>query len=360
MRPTILFCGRLTSLLLTDRQRYESLSQLGCRMHAFDFAAFERRSRLERLVGKIRGDPFSPVARQKFNRVFVEHVRETRPDVVWIEEAFQLQSESIREARRIAPEALFVSYLTDNPFGHRHDKPLWRSFVASIPEYDAHFVLRSNEIDVYIAHGARSVHLTRHHYYPPLHKPRTTTEVPPECRHDVLFIGAALDRRVKSIARLMAEKSIRLDVYGNQWNRHILYYRHRDRFHGQVHENRYSSLIAGSKICLGYVSALNLDQYTGRSIEIPACRGFFLGERTQAHQRLYEEGKEAEFFGSDEECIDKIHYYLTHDERRIDIARAGHRRCTQSASSCAEVMNDALCRIMPDGARHESSPSKTA
>ena len=37
LRPTILFCGRLTSLRPTDRQRFESLSQLGCRMCAFDF-----------------------------------------------------------------------------------------------------------------------------------------------------------------------------------------------------------------------------------------------------------------------------------------------------------------------------------
>jgi spore maturation protein CgeB len=139
-----------------------------------------------------------------------------------------------------------------------------------------------------------------------------------------------------------------------------MYYRFRDRFHGPIHENRYSTLIAGSKICLGYVSASNMDQYTGRSIEIPACGGFFLGERTEAHQRLYEEGKEAEFFGSHEECVNKIRYYLADDARRAEIARAGHRRCTQSANSCVEVMNDVLRQIMADGARRVSLPSKRA
>jgi hypothetical protein len=361
LRPKILFCGHLASLRLTDRQRFESLGQLGCRMHAFDFAAFERRSGIERLFGRIRGDLFAAKAAGKFNRVFVEQVREARPEIVWIEKAVLLQPESMREARRIVPQAIFVSYHTDNPFGHRSSEiPLWRRFINCIPEYDAHFVFRPNEVNTYVTHGAKTVHLTRHQYYPALHTPRVTAEVAREYLHDVLFIGTAIDRRIRSIARLMAEKSIRLDVYGNQWNRHAIYYRHRDRFHSQIHENHYSSLIAGSKICLGYVSASNLDQYTGRSIEIPACGGFFLGERTETHERLYEEGKEAEFFGSHEECIDKIHYYLAHDERRTEIARAGHRRCTQSASCCMEVMIEALRQIMPDAARGPSAPSKSS
>ena len=148
----------------------------------------------------------------------------------------------------------------------------------------------------------------------------------------------------------MAEKAIRLDVYGSQWNRHVLYYRYRNRFHGQIHEDRYSSLIAGSKICLGYVSASNLDQYAGRSIEIPACGGFFLGERTETHQRLYEEGKEAEFFGSHEECVDKIHYYPLPNVEPESRSR-GHRRCAiRAGRDCGEVMHDAASDKAPNRA----------
>ena len=350
--PTILFCAHLTSLRLTGRQRFESLSQLGYRMHAFDFESLERRSRLERVAGRVRGDAFSPAARRLFSRGFIAQVRATSPDIVWVEKAVLLEPEAIREARRIVPNAIFIGYQTDNPFSVRSSEAsLWRSFVACIPEYNVHFVFRPNEVDNYIAHGARAVHITRHHYYPGLHTPPTAADEPLEYQHDVLFVGTAIDRRVASIARLMAERTIRVDVYGGLWNRHWLYYRHRDRFHGHIHEYGYAKLVAGSKICLGYVSASNLDQYTGRSVEIPACGGFFLGERTPAHEQLYVEGHEAEFFGSDEECIDKIRYYLAHDERRTEISRAGHRRCTQSRYSCVEVMRDALDCIVPDSTR---------
>ncbi len=315
-------------------------------MHAFDFQGFEHRSRFDRLIGRLRDEPFSHSAVQSFNRAFQESVKDAQPDIVWVEKAVMLLPETISAARRAAPNATFVGYQTDNPFGRRsNESSLWRRFVDCIPAYDIHFVFRPDEVDNYLTHGAHKVHVTRHHYYPALHTPQPTADVPPEYRHDVVFVGTAIDRRIASITRLMAEPSIRLDVYGGLWNRHWPYYRHRHSFHGHVPENRYSLLVAGSKISLGYVSASNLDQYTGRSIEIPACGGFFLGERTHAHEHLYKEGEEAEFFGSHEECVDKIRYYLAHDNRRIAIARSGHERCTRAGYSCLDVMNDALGQI---------------
>ena len=328
-------------------------------MHAFDFEGFEYRSRLERVAGRFFGDPFSSAALESFQEAFEQHVRAAGPDIVWIEKAVLLQPEGIRKARQIAPEAIFVGYQTDNPFSLRSsERSLWRRFVDCIPEYDVHFVFRPDEVDKYRAHGARAVHVTRHHYYPSLHTPRAMADAPPEYRHDVVFVGTAIDRRVASISRLMAEKSISLNVYGGLWDRHWAYYRYRNLFHGHVPESRYSLLIAGSKICLGYVSASNMDQYTGRSIEIPACGGFFLGERTDAHERLYEEGEEAEFFGSHDECVDKIRYYLAHDERRAQIAHAGYQRCIKSGYSCVEVMKDALSQILLDTPRRAAPASQ--
>lgn len=67
-----------------------------------------------------------------------------------------------------------------------------------------------------------------------------------------------------------------------------------------------------------------------------------LAERTKEHLAMFEEGKEAAYFSSDKELLEKCRYYLTHEEERKQIAAAGHERCTNSGYSNYDRIRQSL------------------
>ena len=67
-------------------------------------------------------------------------------------------------------------------------------------------------------------------------------------------------------------------------------------------------------------------QIQGRNFEVPACGGFLLTGKAENLNEYYEYGKEIETFDNQAEMVDKIKYYLEHDEERETIAQAGYER----------------------------------
>ena len=65
-------------------------------------------------------------------------------------------------------------------------------------------------------------------------------------------------------------------------------------------------------------------------MEIPACKGFMIAERTDEHLNLFKEDSEAVFFDSDTELLKKVKYYLNNDDLRHKIAENGYLRAIKS------------------------------
>lgn len=63
-----------------------------------------------------------------------------------------------------------------------------------------------------------------------------------------------------------------------------------------------------------------------RQYEINACGGFQISYYAEGLERHYEIGKEIVIFLSLEDMIEKIHYYLNHEDEREEIARCGYAR----------------------------------
>jgi spore maturation protein CgeB len=182
-------------------------------------------------------------------------------------------------------------------------------------------------------------------YDPATHRPVELTEAD-RARYgtDVGFVGGYEQERAAQLLRL-AREGFRVKLWGYAWERL------RERPAGLDVTNRwlddaeYPKSVAATKINLGFLRKVNRDLQTTRSVEIPAAGGFLLAERTAEHERLFAEGREAEFFATTDELVAKCRYYLEHDDERLRIAGAGRRRCIEGGYSNAGQLSRVLPRV---------------
>jgi len=70
-----------------------------------------------------------------------------------------------------------------------------------------------------------------------------------------------------------------------------------------------------------------------------------LAERTRRHLELFEDGKEAIFFSSNEELLDLVKKYLSCEKGRKTIARAGREKILKSGREHKEQLKKMLSII---------------
>jgi hypothetical protein len=227
-----------------------------------------------------------------------------------------------------------AGYQHDDPFGRFGCKAYFRLFRRAIPSYNSHHVIRKENLIEYQQLGVRFVKILMTYYVPWLHFRPDRSDCPRAgLRRDVVFIGhAECDQRIQYL-RDLVEANVRLEIFGPKeyWRRYLpgAVYNRLPPIR-PVYGDEYPRTVGEARICLAFYSQANRDRCGYRVFEIPACGGFLLAQRTDVVQGLYEEGKEAEYFGSSEELISKVRFYLRHEEARERIARKGHQRCIAS------------------------------
>jgi len=325
----------------TTLQRMRSLEELGHILIPFDVNPYTNcGNRIKRSIvhRSVCGPPVSTL-----NRDIQKAVSSIQYDWAWIDKGTWVYPETVNALKR-HKDTLVVHY-TPDPAIVFHKT---RHFMRSIPYYDALITTKSYEIQKYEENGARHVIYTQKGYDPYIFKPYDVhSDTRQRLESDVCFVGHCerhYRRRILAVSKAVENVA----VWGQQWGPYCMLYPQIKRVYrgpGIWHID-YAKALSCAKIGLGLLSKLAPDQSTARTYEITSCGTFMLAERTGEHLELFEEGKEAEFFDSDEEFLDKVKYYLAYDEERKRIARAGRERCLNSGYSIHNRLKNVIDKIV--------------
>lgn len=325
----------------TSWQRCDAFKRLGHEVFEIDLSRLGALGQ-RRVLRRLDGEPFRAANVRRANEEVRALARRLKPDILWLEKGLLIEPESLADIKRETPQTRLVSFQDDNPFGLRgYERGFWRRFVSCIPHYDVHLVKRPSDIANFRLRHARRVELFVTGFYEPVYAAKAPSS-PRDWQCDCSFVGTALDDRARVIGRLLEEYRVDVQIYGKRWARNRPYYRHGRHFHPPLSPERHVEVIQSSRVNLNLLSKSNLDDYNGRTFDIPAAGGFLLAERSDFHREHFAEGVEAEFFGSVEELAEKIGYYCRNESRRAAVARAGWERARRCDYSLSRRLREAL------------------
>jgi spore maturation protein CgeB len=164
----------------------------------------------------------------------------------------------------------------------------------------------------------------------------------------VVFVGQNYATR-SALCRAISDAGLPIDVWGNGWRGLALaspktWLRSLKRewevlrgvphlpfraSHGFCSDAEMVRLYNRAKIALGFgvvAAQKQIYQVRLRDFEAPMCGTFYLTEHQDELSEFFEIGREIETFKAPAELVDKVSYYLSHEEARETIRRAGHAR----------------------------------
>jgi hypothetical protein len=317
----------------TSLDRANALRRLGYRVDHIDLRKLLPRTVwVDRVTHQLGGHLLSPWILRSL-RVLL---KSTHYDVCCVDGGLWVTPGVIRFLRHYAKKV--ISYSIDDPLGPR-DGSKFKAYRQSIPFYDLCVVMRETNISEAMCLGAKDVLRVYMSSDEVTHAPRVLTEQDRnQWDSEVLFLGTWFPERGPFLSELV-NLGVPLTIRGANWNKAPEWSALRSHWKGgPLIGDDYAKAIQCAKVNLGLLSKGNRDLHTTRSLEIPALGGLLCAERTTEHLDMYVENKEALFWSSARECAAVCRSILKDEDRRQQIAAAGHARGIANGNTNENVM----------------------
>jgi spore maturation protein CgeB len=254
-----------------------------------------------------------------------------RPEIVWLYQATMIRPGLLRRMKETIPSAILVAYAEDDMYAWRN---LTWSYMFGLKYGDVVFTTKTFNVSELKRFGAKRVIPFDNCFDRNRRQPvPVSAEERKELGAPVGFIGSFERDRAESML-FLAQRGVPVRIWGNGWEKFMN--RHPNlRIEGRSMGYEpaglgYAKGVCATDINLCFLRRISRDRQTGRTVEIPACKGFMVAERTDEHLKLFKENEEAVFFDSNEELLSKVRYYLDHPEERLRIAEQGYRRAMEA------------------------------
>ena len=352
----------------TSRMRMRALERLGHEVVGVDTVAPWAQAgwlarQMQRRVG--RGAIIDRV-----NHAVLDAAAALRPDLVWGEKQEYLRPETLDVLRKGGAR---LAHFTPDPYFSLTWKRT-RAMDAAIGCFDVLVYCKSYERADYETLGKPLIYMPLG-YCDEVHRPLPSDDPLWAC--GLGFLGGWEPRR-ETLLRAVAGAVEDVKIRGGYWDflrdgrwtlrRQLIlgqlaggepFAIHKDARlaavwrGGEVYGDDYARALSGARIGVGFLRQICPDQHTTRTFEIPACGAMLLADRTDEHRAFFEEGREAEFFGSEAELVDKARFYAANETARAAIAAAGRRRCQSGGYAYIERLRPVIGAIQ----RLETSPA---
>ena len=327
MKKSILYIGSLNPQSNSYR-RFQTLGLMGYETIGIDVDPFIYKGNFARFHHHFNWGP----GINALNKKVVAATKENAPGIIWVDNKSYLKSATLKKIKALNNQIKIINLVTDDITGKL--KYQWRIALKNATRFDCFFVQRRVNVAELKSYGAKRVELCYRSYDPGFHRPVSLVDGD-ELRYKSIvgFVGTYESDREQYVAYLI-QNNIPVVVTGDGWPKGK-YWKIIEPFYREssVYGESYIKTLNGMDIALHFLRHGNRDEQDSRTFEIPACGVFMLAEKSAVHLSLFDSEKEAVFFTAKEELLEKVKYYLEHEEERKAIAEAGLRRCRQSGYS---------------------------
>lgn len=281
------------------------------------------------------------------NKKIIHKIIKKKFDIILVDNKPYFKAKTIQRIKQLQPQIKIANLLTDDPFGHFSKS--WRVFKKTASLYDIIFVQREVNIRELENMGVKKVALCYRSYDPEFNRPiKLSSDEIQKYGTTIGFVGSYEKHRASYIAYLI-QNGIPVTVTGAGWVNQPFWDIIKPTYKAPfVYGDEYIKTLCGMDIALHFLRHANRDEQDSRTFEITASGVFMLAEKSSVHESLFVADKEAVFFETKEELLEKVKYYIFHKSERETIARAGLQKCISGKYSHAERLQWAIKNILEE------------